>query len=83
MRQIATYLINIKKLVRDNNIESETKDFNKLKTTKASKMTLPHPEPYYFLQGPEDKTVIFESRFETGNLLVAMKVSDYEYDLIL
>ena len=34
MRQIATYLINIKKLVRDHNIDSESKDFNKLKTQK-------------------------------------------------
>ena len=86
MRQIATYLINIKKLVRDHNIESESKDFDKLKTSnpgkKLNKTSLP-PAPYYFLQGPEDKTLIFESRFETGNLLVAMKISEYEYDLIL
>ena len=34
MRQIATYLINIKKLVRDHNIESENRDFETLKTTK-------------------------------------------------
>ena len=32
MRQIATYLINVKKLVKDHNIESESKDFNKLDT---------------------------------------------------
>ena len=32
MRQIATYLINIKKLIKDHNIESDTKDFSKLKT---------------------------------------------------
>ena len=50
MRQIATYLINIKKLVRDHNIDSDTKDFNKLKTTKPSKINksiLP-PASYYF-----------------------------------
>ena len=28
-------------------------------------------------------TLSFESRFETGNLLAAMKVSDHEYDLVL
>lgn len=86
MRQIATYLINIKKLVRDHNIDSETKDFNKLKTTKAGKITkkvdLP-PTPFYVPTGPDDKTLTFESRFETGNLLTALKVSDHEYDLIL
>lgn len=26
---------------------------------------------------------MFESRFESGNLLIAFKVSDYEYDLVL
>ena len=85
MRQIATYLINIKKLVRDHNIESESKDFNKLKTTKPAKInkTCLPPAPYYFPTGPEDKTLLFESRFETGNLLAAMKVSDNEYDLVL
>jgi hypothetical protein len=28
-------------------------------------------------------TLIFESRFESGNLLAAIKISDREYDLIL
>ena len=85
MRQIATYLINIKKLVRDHNIDSETKDFNKLKTTKPAKINkscLP-PAPYYFPESNQDRTLIFESRFETGNLLAAMKISDGEYDLVL
>ena len=38
MRQIATYLINIKKLIKDHNIDSESKDFSKLKTTKPQNM---------------------------------------------
>ena len=85
MRQIATYLINIKKLVRDHNIDGESKDFNRLKTTKPGKLnkTCVPPSPYYLPQGSHDKTLIFESRFETGNLLAAMKVSDNEYDLVL
>ena len=85
MRQIATYLINIKKLVRDHNIDSDTKDFNKLKTTKPSKINkscLP-PASYYFPESNQDRTLIFESRFETGNLLAAMKISNGEYDLVL
>ena len=95
MRQIATYLINIKKLIRDHNIESETKDFSKLKTTGGAstattsakyankkKSDLP-PLPYYVPHSPQDVTLVFDSRFETGNLLAAMKVSDSEYDLIL
>lgn len=79
MRQIATYLINVKKLVKDHNIDSETKDFNKLKTCKPNSMKkkaeLP-PTPYFLPTGPTDKTLVFESRFETGNLLASMKVSD-------
>ena len=84
MRQIATYLINIKKLVRDHNVDGESKDFQKMKTSKPkmSKSCIP-PSPYYFPTGEDDKTLIFESRFETGNLLASMKVSDKEYDLVL
>ena len=57
MRQIATYLINVKKLVKDHNIESDTKDFNKLKTTNISnskgkkKVTELPPTPFYWVQG--------------------------------
>ena len=37
----------------------------------------------YKLQGPNDRTLLFESRFESGNLLAVVKESDTEYDLIL
>ena len=30
-----------------------------------------------------DKTLVFESRFESGNLAMALKVSDTEYNLLL
>merc|ERR1719335_1342914 len=39
--------------------------------------------PFYVPGGPEDHTLVFESRFESGNLRRAVKVYDYEYDLIL
>lgn len=32
---------------------------------------------------PADKTLVFESRFESGNLRKAMKVGTFEYDLYL
>jgi hypothetical protein len=41
------------------------------------------PTPFYKLSGPTDVTILFESRFESGNLLAAVKVSDREYDLVL
>ena len=85
MRQICTYLINIKKLIKENNIESEDKDFFKLKTKniKGSTKTDIAPSSQYLPESPQDKTLVFESRFETGNLLTAVKISDNEYDLVL
>ena len=40
-------------------------------------------KPYYKLKDPTDKTLVFESRFESGNLRKAVKVNDFEYDLFL
>ena len=39
--------------------------------------------PYYNVTSIEDTTLVFESRFESGNLLAAMKYTEQEYDLIL
>jgi len=81
----ASYLINIKKLIDENNIDGEKKDFRAMKTGssmgKTSKQS--QPEPFYKLKDENDKTLIFESRFESGNLLAAIKISDNEYDLVL
>jgi hypothetical protein len=41
-------------------------------------------KPYYKVKtGINDETLQFESRFESGNLRRAVKVSDTEYDLFL
>ena len=41
-------------------------------------------KPYYKLKDKEsDQTLIFESRFESGNLRKAVKISDSEYDLYM
>ncbi len=40
-------------------------------------------KPYYVKKDSSDRTLIFESRFESGNLRRAVQVGDYEYDLIL
>ena len=39
--------------------------------------------PYYVPTGPDDQTLVFESRFESGNLGLAIKLSDDEYNLVL
>jgi len=44
---------------------------------------VPELPPYYVPESPSDETLVFESRFESGNLRRAVKVFDYEYDLVL
>ena len=39
--------------------------------------------PYYQVTGEEDETLIFESRFESGNLRRAIQIYEREYDLII
>jgi len=39
--------------------------------------------PYYKAKDSTDETLVFESRFESGNLRRALQVDKYEYDLIL
>lgn len=78
----ATYLINIKKLIKDHNIDSD--NICKLRTkSNVTKNSEGPPVNYYTPENEQDQTLIFESRFESGNLLAAIKVSDNEYDLIL
>ena len=48
-----------------------------------SKISLSAPQPYYTPEDEKDNTLVFESRFESGNLLAAIKTSENEYDLIL
>ncbi|OMJ93182.1 hypothetical protein SteCoe_3873 [Stentor coeruleus] len=40
-------------------------------------------EPYYVPKNIDDTTLVFESRFESGNLRRAIQMYDYEYDLVL
>jgi hypothetical protein len=79
----ASYLINIKKLIEDYNIDGEKRDFKSMRSGQMGKLVQLPPQQFYKLTGPDDKTLIFESRFESGNLLAAIKVSETEYDLIL
>jgi len=39
--------------------------------------------PYYKLKDEGDETLVFESRFESGNLRRSIQVDKYEYDLVL
>lgn len=39
--------------------------------------------PYYIPQSPQDTTLVFEARFESGNLRRSIQLVEYEYQLIL
>ena len=40
-------------------------------------------DSFYVRKGPSDATLIFESRFESGNLAAVTKVNDSDYHLLL
>jgi len=77
-------MYNIKSLIRRHEFIEEGIDFkvhnSLLKDTTNMRQLL---EPYYKLTGPDDTTLIFESRFESGNLCLATKVSEWEYNLLM
>lgn len=39
--------------------------------------------PYYTPINSDDKTLVFESRFESGNLDYAIKLNEHEYQLVM
>jgi len=51
--------------------------------TNVSKQNDAPPLPFYYPDGDNDQTLVFESRFESGNLLASIKISDNEYDMFL
>jgi hypothetical protein len=79
----ASYLINIKKLIEEHNIDGDKRDFKMMKTKSMGGQGQSGPQQFYKPKGPDDRTLIFESRFESGNLLAAIKLSETEYDLVL
>lgn len=79
-----TEMYNIKGLLRRQTEMDEGMDL-KLKTSilKNTNQSSQSLSPYYTKKSPTDQTLIFESRFESGNLCLAIKVSDSEYNLFI
>ena len=73
---------NLKKILREVEQEIETKTKNKDKSLFHEAVSYPQTD-YYIPRDQNDKTLVFESRFESGNLQLAHKVSDNEYNLIV
>jgi len=69
-----TQLFNIHKLVPSESLQSEQHYYSGIEVELL---------PYYQPKDDMDKTLIFESRFESGNLALALKRSECEYDLFM
>jgi len=68
--------VDIKKLLKTSSSTQDTKGEKRL-------VEMNGVQPYYSVRGPTDKTLVFESRFESGNLFSAIKVNDNDYNLLL
>jgi len=75
-----TELYNVKTLLKRNEKNEDSKgEFGRTKGV----IQKDNIEPYYKPTSSEDSTLVFESRFESGNLCMAIKVSTWEYDLLM
>eukprot|EP00826_Nyctotherus_ovalis_P030199 TRINITY_DN2401_c0_g6_i1.p1 TRINITY_DN2401_c0_g6~~TRINITY_DN2401_c0_g6_i1.p1 ORF type:complete len:147 (-),score=37.85 TRINITY_DN2401_c0_g6_i1:217-657(-) len=79
-----TEVYNIKDLMRHREFVEKGYEVslqqNAVKESTSAKEVL---KPYYTLKSPKDTTLLFESRFESGNLCLASKVSEWEYNLFM
>ena len=64
-------IVNVKKLNTTSNNDSDDENVD------------PLLKPYYTPENEHDSTLLFESRFESGNLLCAFKIDDSNYQLYL
>ena len=64
----------------NNNDNNNNKDKNPLSDTEKKINNL---KPYYTYKDKNDLTLLFESRFESGNLLCAFKIEEKNYQLVL
>ena len=78
-----TELYNVKKLTKFSSSLDQNDAAIYADSLQCRVMTENEMIPYYKISGSEDKTLVFESRFESGNLCMAIKKSDAEYDLFL
>lgn len=78
-----TELYNVKTLIkRTEETQGASTELGKSQTAQSSTLA-ECMEPYYQPTSSGDCTLVFESRFESGNLCMAIKVSKWEYDLLM
>lgn len=74
-------LLDVKKLLKTSNFVGEGQQHKN--DPEKKQLVRVNLEPFYTASDPEDSTLIFESRFESGNLAAAVKVKDDDYHLLL
>ncbi|CAI2375593.1 unnamed protein product [Moneuplotes crassus] len=92
-KELSQKYIDEKLLIQSNNKDnSMNKARLKMRSIKRNALSTGFPSldniytslnPYYVLQGEEDSTLVFESRFESGNLRKVAQLSEFEYELYL
>ena len=70
----------LRRMIRQNDAENF---FQQYKHSPKTFLNLHNQKPYYAPRDKSDQTLVFESRFESGNLSLAAKISDEEYNLVL
>ena len=75
-------LLDVKKLLKNSAVSAVAKQENANEGEKKTLMKV-SVEPYYIPRDANDKTLVFESRFESGNLAAAVKVNESDYHLLL
>lgn len=80
-----TPIVNVKALIRESAYEHQLGEMRASvkKDFLTGKSAFGMQNDYYTPLDETDKTLVFESRFESGNLSLAVKESDNEYNLVL
>jgi hypothetical protein len=73
--------LDVKKLLKTSNFVGEGQQ--QRADPEKKQLVRVNLEPFYTATGPDDSTLIFESRFESGNLAAAVKVKEDDYHLLL
>lgn len=72
-------LLDVKKLLKNSAVLNQDKS----NQSRKGLVNLIGVDPFYTRKDVMDKTLEFESRFESGNLAAALKVNDNDYHLLL
>eukprot|EP00347_Sterkiella_histriomuscorum_P004799 403359053 len=81
-------LIDVRRILKNSTQNKAQENMNQIKDQnpnqrKVGLVSLHGVDQYYKKKDQFDKTLIFESRFESGNLASALKVNDDDYHLLL